>query len=55
MSSSLKQARNRLMNEMGEYGRIHFEWLRQKYNLGLDDEVPEAMMAEVNSIGRARR
>ena len=47
MSSSQKQARNRLMNEMGEYGRIHFEWLRQKYNLGVSDELPEKMKMEV--------
>jgi len=47
MSNSLIRARNYLMNRFGEYGRIKFVWLMQKYNLGLADELPEKMKAEV--------
>lgn len=35
------------MNKMGEYGRIKFVWLMQKYNLGVSDELPEKMRLEV--------
>lgn len=47
MSNSLLSARNFLVNKMGEYGRIKFVWLMQKYNLGVSDELPEKMRLEV--------
>lgn len=47
MSDSQIKARNYMMNKFGEYGRIKFEWLRQKYNVGLTDELPEKMRVEV--------
>ncbi len=47
MSNSLTKARNYLMKKFGEYGRIKFVWLMQKYNLGVADELPEKMRLEV--------
>lgn len=47
MSNSLIRARNYLMNKMGEYGRIKFVYLMQKYNVGVADEMPEKMRLEV--------
>jgi hypothetical protein len=35
------------MNKFGEYGRIKFVYLMQKFNIGVTDELPEKMRLEV--------
>ena len=52
MSASNQQVRDVLVRRHGEgYGREKWAWLMQKYDILPWDDVPQAMMNEVN--GRA--